>query len=372
MKMKTIFILPFLALPLLSGCNSSHKISLVYGKMSDNSLTVIDYATLVTKIESNKDTFILTVAPKSNCACWNTFKNILAAYSTKTHVNIYNMVNTEFYNADSVQLNTYGMSIRQDRETFAIFENGKLAQHRVYDSKDYIFTESVQFEKYMEDVVNLPTMFEISLNQLQNIQASKEDALVYFARNNCPDCTYVDTHYLKEYGENHLDMKPLYILDCEKLGIRVYDENNQLTPESQIAWQTFKDTYGLSKLYNDKYGYDNGYVPTFQHIKGNDGSYASSIVSSSVYFNDTISEEDGKYVVTNSFYTEERKVNLDYLEGINTPVLKGLELSENDVSKIEYKGNIYLSWKKESAEKYHSALLKGFLDKHLPLVSHNF
>lgn len=372
MKKSCLFLLPFMIVPFVTSCGQSGKIDLVYGQMIDNQLTNVSYTSLATMIKDEK-TFILTVAPSTNCTCWNTFKNILYGYIGEKHVKVYTIKNTEFYNADSKLMDTFGMTVLSDRETFAIFENGQLRQHRVYDQKDYIFKQQKDFEKYMEEVVNLPRAFEINLTQLDSVYASGKEAVIYFARNNCGDCSYVDTHYLKQYIKENASMNDMYILDCEALGIRVYDENNNLTPESQVAWQAFKDKYGLSNAVNTELGYNTGYVPTFQLVKGNGVSYATSVESMAVAFNDTVSEVDGKYVVTESYYTSERLAKLSYATNVQTNVIKGLELSADDVTVYTIGSSFkYIAWKHSSAEKYHNPLLKAFLDENLPKVTHKF
>ncbi len=373
MKKSVLFLLPFMIIPFATSCGGNGgKIDLTYGQMINNTLSDVSYDSLTSLVKDEK-TFIITVAPSTNCTCWATFKNILYGYIAKTHVKVYTIKNTEFYNAESKLMDTFGMTVMSDRETFAIFENGKLKQHRVYDQKDYIFKQQKDFEKYMEEVVNLPKAFEINLTQLDSIYASGKEAVIYFARNNCSDCGYVDTHYLRQYIKENASMNNMYILDCEALGIRVYDKDNQLTPESKVAWQNFKDKYGLSNAVNTELGYNTGYVPTFQLIKGNGESYGTSILSMSVTFNDTISEVDGKYVVTDSYYTAERAEKLSYTSKVDTKVLKGLELTADDVNVIEIGSSFkYISWTHKSAEKYHNPLLKAFLDESLPKVTHSF
>ncbi len=373
MKKSVLFLLPFMIIPFATSCGNYRKINLAYGQMIDNQLTDISYSSLASMIEDKK-TFVLTVAPITpGCACWAHFKVILQSYISKNHITVYTINGKEFYNAESKLMDTFGLTILSGNETFAIFENGKLRQHRVYNEKDMIFKQEKDFEKYMEEVVNLPKAFEINLTQLDSIYASGKEAVIYFARNNCSDCGYVDTHYLRQYIKENASMNNMYILDCEALGIRVYDNNNQLTPESKVAWQNFKDKYGLSNAVNTELGYNTGYVPTFQLIKGNGVSYGTSVLSMSVAFNDTISEVDGKYVVTDSYYTTERAEKLSYTAKVDTKVLKGLELTADDVNVIEIGSNFkYIYWTHKSAEKYHNPLLKAFLDENLPKVTHSF
>ncbi len=96
-------------------------------------------------------------------------------------------------------------------------------------------------------------------------------------------------------------------------------------------------------------------------------NYLESINASSVYFNDTVEKiGDGDFRVTNSFYSEERKEYLPYLNGVEHQVLKDMSLSRDQISVVEYQGKEYVSWLKSDAAKYHNALLKAYLDWSLP------
>ena len=52
--------------------------------------------------------------------------------------------------------------------------------------------------------------------------------------------------------------------------------------------------------------------------------------------------------------------SLSYLNNVQTKVLKGLELTDKDVTAY----GAYISWNHDSAEKYHTPLLNAFLDKY--------
>ena len=369
MKFTKHFLLFALLAPCaLVSCGEDSKVALVYGDQYEG-LTEIQYGDLANKVDDEK-TFLLAVRPKSNCTCWAHFKVILEEYKRDTHISVFTIVASEFDNAT----NKYGLDVRSDRETFAIFKNGKLYEQNVYSEKNAMFNQKKDFKAYLESRVHLPTMFYITLDTLDSwLGTQDKEFTVYFARNNCKDCEYLDNHALKEYGEKHLDMTNLYILDCESLGIRVYDENNNLTTASAEAWQKFKDNYKLSNKYSED-GYNTGYVPTFLNVIGQssyvpgvageasyeEGNHDFIVGLSYVYFNDTLTRgEDGKIRVTDSFLSQERfnEGLIPYIDNSNQ-LIKGIEVPESDITAY----GPYLVWNKPAAAKYHDKALNQYLD----------
>ena len=371
---KNLAILPLvLSSILLGGCPANNtKAKLDFGTYADNTYRSIKHPDLV-ELVTKKKSFAIVVSPeKASCVCWHDFKLILEDYIVKEHILIYEINYKDFFDVEGNQLNTYGVEIHSSEETFAIFDKGELRCAEVYDANKAMFKQSSVFKSYMDTNIEKPSMYFVDMDDVDELFNSGKDATIYYARSNCPDCQYVENNFLNTY-----DFKDniLYVVDCERIGVREY-ENGSLTPESATKWQQFKNDYGLSYYYDEEseqyvgkehYGFDKGYVPTFQTIKKEaDMNYLESIHASSVYFNDTVEDVDGDYKVTNSFYSEERKEYLPYLEGVEHQVLKGMSLSRDQVSVVEYQGTEYVSWLKTDAAKYHNALLKAFLDWSLP------
>ena len=74
-----------------------------------------------------------------------------------------------------------------------------------------------------------------------------------------------------------------------------------------------------------------------------------------VYFNDSISQrEDGKWMVSETYYTQERVAKLKYT---NT-VLKDMVLDDADLQEYPGYGTF---WTQDGAAKYHNEILKSFL-----------
>ena len=373
MKFVKLLLLPILFAPILSGCPASdQKVDLHYGSYAQNELTTITQPELASKVDS-KESFIAVVSPgHAGCMCWQDFKVILNDYIKDNHVIIYEISYNSFFDASNNQLNTFGLDIRKEMETFALFSKGELKTQSVYSSSNSMFKQPSAFKEYLEGLISKPTMYFISLDQLTSIYQSGKEAVIYFARSNCPDCQAVEIDFLREYTVNHREANKLYILDCETIGIREYDEEGHLTPESAARWQEFKNDYGLASVNNEQFGHTTGVVPTFQLIKGNGASYSSSILSSSVYFNDSLENEGGQVKIKESFYSEARKGNLQYINNVETKILEGMIIPENDYYTMTFGLNTYYIWKNECAERYHSPLLSAFLDYALPQVTHSF
>ena len=129
------------------------------------------------------------------------------------------------------------------------------------------------------------------------------------------------------------------------------------TEEEKAQYQNLKNYYGLSEKGSPAYGYKNGVMPTIQSIK------KGLIVDATVYFNDEINKkEDGTYYLSDSFYSEERLENLNYLKGCQfETVLKGMSINEGVLENPN--GGYY--WSQEVASRYHTPILKVFLDYYL-------
>ncbi|MCQ3035393.1 MAG: hypothetical protein MJ248_04205 [Bacilli bacterium] len=354
----------------LASCNKPELINLAYGSL-DNSLKEITYTDLATMV-NDEDSFILAITSSSlGCGCWSTFKNqVLLPYQNENHVMIYYINHQEFYDASQKLLDTFGLTITID-PGFGLFNKGKLKYTEKYSSKNYVFSKQEYFVEYMQDKVKLPHVYYVSKDMLDELYKGTTAFNIMFSRSNCGDCKYVLKNALLEYAEGK-DKNPnqsLYILECEdvyvKYGgttvkLREYDSEGNLTTASQTRWQAFKDEYGLSSV-NETYGFNTGVVPTFMHVEPNGSNKNVSVIKdAAVYFNDVVSLIDGKYIVTDSFYTEERQQSLSYISGVKTKVLKGLELNPNDVTSY----GEYISWNHDAAEKYHTPLLNAFLDKY--------
>lgn len=348
-KLKIYLILPLAAVGLFSSsCGSNSKIALVYGQYNATNFTDIDYQKL-SEMVADKETLILAVEPDVSCACWTNFKPIATNYISKTGAIIYHMKYGMFKNKD-----TFNISLKEGYTSFAIFNKGVVSQ--TFTSDNSILKNEDEFNKYMESVVYLPHFFYINLEQLKHLASLDEKNVIYFSRSGCGDCSYVNKNFLNEYATTHVEQKNMYIIDCDKMGMTLYDENHNPTQE----WIDFKQNWGLGSKINADYGYSSGYVPTFLQLSGSNNKL--NFYSGAVYFNDTIAYENGQYIVKESYYSNDRVQKLEYLKDYNgTKVLQNLNISESEVSKY---GESYY-WNQDAAAKYHNPLLEQFLNYYL-------
>ncbi len=359
-KLSCLFLLA--ALP-LSSCNGEGKIQLVYGQCYSDDVVAITHSEL-SGLVGDDMSFVVIVTPVSNCSCWSTFRNqVIKPYIEETNLLVYALNYNDFFTA-STSLDTFGIDIRADRQTFAIFNLGNLQINLAYDSSNYIFKDYGTFKNFMDENVLLPKIIDIKNAQLEALYLQNEDFLIYFGRSLCGDCSYIDSHFLMEYVKKHPDMQYIYYFDGEE--VREYDDDGNLTEQGEANWIAFKNKYGLSEATNPKYGYGEGYVPTFFYVSPNGTSTSSEVVQDgAVYFNDTIAlNENNEYFVEITYYSNSRVSNLKYLGDLEA--LEGTILSSDEVL-VSESGAIY--WKQASAAVYHDKYLENFLNYYIPSLS---
>ena len=357
MKKVAKILLPFVCLNafVFSSCGNDNKIQLSFGNIhaslvgreNDNDLekenfTVVE---LDRKIE-NKESFLLVIAD-TTCACWSDFRPIIKSYVSEKHVDCYFLR----YDYFDKYASSHNIDLTKGTTKFVIYEEGavKIQIKSSSDPNNKTLRDKNAFYKFMEGNVKLPKAYLIKEEDYSTV--TKNGAVIYFERSECGDCTYLNPSVLRSYVKKHPDMKNIYVLDCQSW-------KDDLTDEQ---YQEKKDGYGLSTVNNPTYGFDTGVFPFFSFVK--DGNYLSGAVA----FNDTVSKVDGKYVVTNSYYTNERASKLDYLANVDKKVIKGLELPSSDIEDhVEW-----YSWSKDKSVKYYEPIINSFLDTYLPQVNYN-
>lgn len=352
-KILMILSLPFMlaGAGLLSSCSDTGKINIVFGDKNGEDVQTLSFVDLQTKVTS-KETFLLVVQYSDGCACWRSEAHpILKRFTQETKAIVYHIKYDDLRAGGS----TFGIKIIEGSVSFAIFKDGKVKENLTTRDNPQLKDYSL-FKEYMEDTIYLPKLFYVTLDDVENMYKSSEKSLIYFSRKSCDDCSYINHNFLTDWNKSHQKYeRPIYVIDCDQPGIRL-DENREYNEEQ---WFAFKDRHGLSNKNNSIFGYNGGYVPSFFLIQGSETSTA--YLNGAVAFNDPINEiEEGKYVVSDSYFTEERLPSLKYIDdSVKHKVLKGLELSDNDI-KVWSSG--YKSWKHESAEKYFNPLLEKFFD----------
>jgi len=335
-------LLPFVCLNacLISGCGNDNRIQLSFGNIHasavEENFTVIE---LDSKIEV-KESFLLVVAD-TTCACWSEFRPIINQYVSEHHVDCFFLRYDYFVDFAS----KYNIELTKGTTKLVVFEEGVAKIQLKSNTEDKTMKDKSAFYKFMEGNVKLPKAYLIKEEDYSTVTAN--GAVVYFERSECGDCTYLNPTILANYVKKHPNMNNIYVLDCQVW-------------YGKEGYQDKKDQYGLSNKYNTEYGYGNGVFPFMSYVKN------SKYVSGAVAFNDTVSLVDGKYVVTDSYYTTERANKLDYLANVSTKVISGLEIPASDVEDHV----LWISWSKDKASKYYEPIINSFLDTYLPQVGY--
>ena len=368
MKHKKIgFLLPLFVLggaSLLSSCNKGEKVQLSFGSLSrkedEKTYTNISYAQLSSKV-SQKESFLLVVDPQG-CACFSSFINCSKSYFTNHKMILYRITINEL----EAQTDKLGINYVSGSTSFVIFKDGVVHQNLISNKNEKQMSNKEEFENYISRVVDDPKMYLLTLDEMDTLYHTNQKSVVYFKRSNCSDCSYVEKDFLFSYMKTAKNN--LYVLDCETIGIREYDQHGNLTPTSQIAWNNFKIKYGLAKEKNEKYGYDTGYVPSFYLIEGNQTS--TTFLSGAVSYNDSITKQGDKFVVSNTYYSASRKQYLEYANKME--ILEGYVVPNNEIETYDFGGVPYYSWKHENASKKHNQYLHAFLDDALAKETYHF
>ena len=352
MKKLTKILLSFLVVSIasISGCKPKQKedtrVLLSFGDVhaiEPREISVLDLPTIV----NAKDSFLLVITTNT-CACWNEFRPNLNRYITTNRALCYQISYEQIKDvASAYDLNLLSSSTT----TFAIFENGKLKTSLCTSNDSNIMYDEKKFAKYMDETVILPGCYFINKQDVESIKNSGKNAVIYYERSECGDCTAMNPTILRDYVKNHKDGNKIYVLDCQPYWRKSDAADYQ-------SYLDVKDELGLSTLNNPTYGFEAGVFPYLTYIEN--GNYASG----AVIYNDTVEQQGEKYVVTKSYYTNERAGALQYTD----TVLVGKELTANDVNVSDYG----VMWKHESANETYKNILNSFLDYSLPKVTFNF
>ena len=360
---KSLLMLPtaLLAITVLSGCPGESKGKITFGTYINDTAIDITYNGLLKKMEGadKGESFLLAMyyGKDSHCSCWANFRNVLNNYVKEKHTVVYTIDRFEFSSNLADKAKEWGLTLmEEDTPYFYIYKESKLLKQYVYN-RSAMFSDLEAFTNEVARKIDGPSIYKIDQEYLDNmIFTEKKDAIVHYMWDFCPDCQYCSPEFLWPYADANKLNKPIYEIDIGELtgynpkAANPFENFNTGNP----TYTTFLADHELSNAKNLKLGYGRGFVPTTQYWKN------GSLEDMSVYFNDTVSKVGDKYVVTDSYYTEERKGNLHYLDGVKNPVLKDMEIPESD---LLINGDS-ISWKKDAAAKYHNPLLKAFLDKY--------
>lgn len=356
-KVLKAFLLPLFAISLFSfsACSKKEeKVELTYGEVVHQKYHEISYAILNRMID-NKESFLLVVNPQ-NCACFFDFINASESYITNNHLVLYKM-NIADFNGNP----NHGIKIIDGSTSFTIFNKGEVAQTIASNAKpqNEIMSKKDKFEEYISQYISMPKMYLCNIATLDRLYHQSSKSLIYFSRNNCGDCSYLNKNFLIDYMRERSEI--LYVVECEELGIREYQANGyDLTPESQVLWDNFKVKYGLASTNNPVYGFNTGYVPTFLLVSGTTES--TTYHSGAVAFNDKVELVDGQYKLTSTYYSNARQPNLAYASSFAP--LEGRVVGESEIK--------YGSWNKDQSSVEYTPRVKAFLDSYLPQNTKSF
>ena len=353
--MKKIVLLPLLLLPLLTSCSNKQALSLNYGTMINMKnafgLKELSNQELLIKTRDEKEVFLLAVYQgqySEDCLCWSTFENVIVNYMNKYHEMVY------LFNAQDISDALLSLKIEkleQSTPYLYVFNGQKsVAKFSLNNNQDKaIFEDTTGEAMYtrVHKVVKAPSMFYVDDAYLSSLNSDQE-SVVMFMRNGCNDCKYTIRNVLLPYISKHNLKKEILLFDMQSY----YDISNKETAseEEKVIYQNLKTRYGLSESGSDKFGYQNGVVPTIQYRKQN------TVQDAAIYFNDAISKkDDGAYYISDSFYSQERQSQCKYAF---PNVLKNMSISEGVLQ--TKKGTYY--WSQETANKYHKPNFEAFLN----------
>lgn len=292
------------------------------------------------KMIVGKDNFVLIVMGRgetgnhSTCGCWNRFHE-------QNIVSFQREFNFLFYYIYSDQLTSpLGLSLGVEKATIGIFNRGELvAQNSDADEASPFYTSYEAFKTWMLNRIELPRVFFVNKEQLDALYAGSQEFTIYFSRQRCGDCSYMQRGLYSSWYESHLTgVQDSYIIDCDAPGIAsIVDENGQIhyrdedSEYGQAAteqYNAFKVEYGLAYSSSNPAGYNQGVFPTIFHVNPDGTNKTGDVIDASgVFFNETI--QDGK--VTESYFDGSRD-NLEifsYLSKVEKKNLVGVKTTNN-------------------------------------------
>lgn len=350
MKKSIIFPVIFLGITCstLIGCHQKDsRIRLSFGSYSTTATTEIEYGEFVAKMDAGENMIVVTYDSiySIDCSCWTGFKKIVDDYVKDSNSIIYQIDRNEFEDREN-----YGLTLLKENSnpTCFVASKGKVTHEYRAGSKnnESIFTTEEGFKKAIEKVTKPAQVMLVDRAYLRNaIDNSDERVVVYQARAKCGDCNYCTPNCLLPFSETHEFKYKVLLMDLQVPGI-YYDEDG--TTKNDETYAAYKAEYQMTEATNQTYGYSTGVVPTFQVWE------KGQLKDACVYFNDSLKKnDDGKWVVSETYYTENRaKVNF-----YNDKVLEGMEVPEEDITMYGEMG----FWKQEAAAVYHNQILESFL-----------
>ena len=253
---------------------------------------------------NNEENFLLLLHGSADtCTCYTEWHETILSRYAKQHKALIYGIRLDELESDPEY---YGLERVVGADTLAVFANGKLKyQHTTAKSDDPFVTDYGSFSSWMEKRVKDPVIFTVNEEILDGFYEGNEAFCIYFGRDTCNDCTYLNRHDLRTYIDSHDIKEPnFYYLNFD---------NFKVAPEEYVAqdeanrdkeyYQAMKDKYGLSLQEDNPAGIGAGMFPTIFYVNPDGVSYNGDVIEAAgVFYNETIT--DGK--VSGSYFTKER------------------------------------------------------------------
>ncbi len=361
-KVSKAILIPLfcLSFSVLSGCaKKDERVKLTYGEVTHQKYHEISYARLEKMIDA-KESFLLVVDPKG-CSCFSYFMKASEDYIKDNHLVLYYMKVADFNGNENK-----GIKVVEGSTSFSIFNKGEIQQSIVSNSSTEIMEQKDKFVEYVDKYIKKPNMYLVTPSDLDVMYKNANKSLIYFARNKCGDCSYINKNFLFDYMYEREEI--MYVLDGDE-SVRKYDEGGNLI--NQAEWQEFKAKYGLTTGNNPKYGFGDdktgGVVPTFLVVSGTEEEVTYH--SGAVAFNDTVTKVGEEYKVTNTYYSTARQADLNYLNGLGS--LENIPVQKDDVFFFNEEETVG-TWKQAASQDAYFTRVKAFLDIYLPQMTYQF
>ena len=212
--MKSSRLLPFALLPLLlfsCGGESDTRVSLRFvtliGTRSEDEVTHVSQIkwikkSVLTQLVDKAENFVLLLHGSADtCTCYTEWHDTILARYAKAHKTLIYGIGLDEFESDTEY---YGLQRGLGFDTLAIFENGKAKyQHTTAQSDDPFVTNYAKFSAWMEDRVKDPVIFTVNEEILDGFYEGNEGFTVYFGRDTCGDCSYLNRTGLRSYIDSH-------------------------------------------------------------------------------------------------------------------------------------------------------------------------
>ena len=348
---------------ILASCGSNNldttKIALDTGNIYSKSIAYSDFHEMdYDELEActiDKLSFVLVTFNDRTCGCWRDFIPMFVHFANDYHyqVKLFDVALFEGHN------NKFGVySVKSQMPGICFFRRGKLIRQIVYGKSEennrkifkyneYEKTYEKFFIPFMLENVYMPKLYYVDKETLDDMIESKQEFNLYVARTSCGDCGRIEKDYIHGWVDKN---KTTTINDC------LYIFDIQSYRSDMTVYQEIKDAYGLSNVYNTDFGYDTGYVPTFQRWKD------AAIIDMITVLNDSV---DSNLKVT-SYFNQSRISKSPLLKDTGDKYLFDQKVvTEDDVTSMEYEGVTYTFLKQDVQFKWHKPIVEMFFNEYV-------